>query len=143
MYGREIGMLSTDLNNEKTRANELINKIQDLEKTNELSSNILVDLAKEFDELKNNKNKLKEDNEYLDNLVNSFKDNDSELIQNIKNINNKVTRDQAKIRDMLNKVNDNINNLYQQIIDKENDFDPKLDKLNKLNGNIKKINNYI
>ena len=40
-------MLSTDLNNEKTRATELIDKIQDLEKTNELSSNILVDLAKE------------------------------------------------------------------------------------------------
>ena len=44
---------------------------------------------------------------------------------------------------MLNKVNDNINNLYKQIIDKENDFDAKLDKLNKLNDNIKKINNYI
>ena len=52
MYGREIGKLSTDLNNEKTKANELINKIQDLEKTNELSSNILVDLVKELDELK-------------------------------------------------------------------------------------------
>ena len=61
MYGREIGTLSTDLNNERTRANELINKIQDLEKTNELSSNILVDLAKELDELRNNENKLKED----------------------------------------------------------------------------------
>ena len=34
MYGREIGTLNTDLNNEKTRANKLINKIQDLEKTN-------------------------------------------------------------------------------------------------------------
>ena len=44
---------------------------------------------------------------------------------------------------MLNKVNDNINNLYKQIVDKENDFDAKLDKLNKLNDNIKKINNYI
>ena len=44
---------------------------------------------------------------------------------------------------MLNKVNDNINNLYKQIIDKENDFDAKLDKLNKLNDNVKKINNYI
>ena len=52
MYGREIGGLSTDLNKEKTRANELINKIQDLEKTNELPSNILVDLVKELDELK-------------------------------------------------------------------------------------------
>ena len=59
IYGREIGTLSTDLNNEKTRANELINKIQDLEKTNKLSSSIIVDLAKELDELKNNKNKLK------------------------------------------------------------------------------------
>ena len=143
VYEREIGMLSIDLNNEKTRANELINKIQDLEKTNELSSNILVDLAKELDELRNNESKLKEDNEYLDNLVNSLKDNNSELIQNIKNIDNEVTRDQAKIRDMLNKVNDNINNLYKQIIDKENDFDAKLDKLNKLNDNIKKVNNYI
>ena len=99
MYGKEMRTLSTDLNNEKTRANELINKIQDLEKTNELSSNILVDLAKELDELKNNKNKLKENNEYLDNLVNSLRDNNSELIQNIKNINNEVMRDQAKIRD--------------------------------------------
>ena len=63
------------------------------------------------------------------------------MIQNIKNINHEVTRDQAKIRDMLNKVNDNINNLYKQIIDKENDFEAKLDKLNKLNDNIKKINN--
>ena len=143
MYGREIGMLSTDLNNEKTRANELIDKIQDLEKTNELSSNILVDLAKELDELKNNKNKLKEDNEHLDNLVNNLRDNNSELIQNIKIINNEVTRDQAKICDMLNKVNDNINNLYKQIIGKENDFNTKLDKLNKLNDNIKKINNHI
>ena len=143
VYGREIGTLSTDLNNERTRANELINKIQDLEKTNELSSNFLVDLAKELDKLRNNENKFKEDNEYLDNLVNSFKDNNSDLIQNIKNINNKATRDQAKICDMLNKVNDNINNLYKQIIDKENDFDAKLDKLNKLNDNIKKINNYI
>ena len=143
MYGREIGTLSTDLNNEKTKANELINKIQDLEKINELSSNILIDLAKELDELKNNKNKLKEDNEYLDNLVNSLRDNNSELIQNVKNINNEVTRDQAKIRDMLNKVNDNINNLYKQIIDKENNFDTKLDKLNKSNDNIRKINNYI
>ena len=44
---------------------------------------------------------------------------------------------------MINKVNDNINNLYKQIIDKENDFDAKLDKLNKLDDNIKKINNYI
>ena len=44
---------------------------------------------------------------------------------------------------MLNKVNDNINNLYKQIVDKENDFDAKLDKLNKLNDNIKKMNNYI
>ena len=44
---------------------------------------------------------------------------------------------------MLNKVNDNINNLYKQIIDKENDFNTKLDKLNKLNDNIKKINSYI
>ena len=143
MYGREIGMLSTDLNNEKTRANELINKIQDLGKTNELSSSILVDLAKELDELNNNKNKLIEDNEYLDNLVNSLRDNNNELIQNIKNFNNEVTRDQAKIRDMPNKVNDNINNLYKQIIDKENVFDAKLDKLNKSNDNIKKINNYI
>ena len=49
VHGREIGTLSTDLNNEKTRANELINKIQDLEKTNELSSNILVHLAKELE----------------------------------------------------------------------------------------------
>ena len=130
MYGREIGTLSTDLNNEKTRPNKLINEIQDLEKTNELSSNILVNLAKELDELKNNKNKLKKHNEYLDNLVSSLRDNNSELIQNIKNINNEVTRDQAKIRDMLNKVNVNINNLYKQIIDKENDFDAKLDKLN-------------
>ena len=40
---------------------------------------------------------------------------------------------------MLNKVNENINNLYKQIIEKENDFDTKLDKLNKLNDNIKKI----
>ena len=39
---------------------------------------------------------LKEDNEHLDNLVNSLRDNNSELIQNIKNINNEVTRDQAK-----------------------------------------------
>ena len=143
MHAREIGTFSTDLNNEKTRANELINKIQDLEKTNELSSNILVDLAKELDELKNNKNKLKEDNEYLDNLVNSLRNNNSELIKNLKNINNESMRDQAKICGMLNKVNDNINNLYKQIIDKENDFDAKLDKLNKLNDNIKKINNYI
>ena len=52
VYGREIGTLSTDLNNERARANELINKIEDLEKTNELSSNILVDLAKELNELK-------------------------------------------------------------------------------------------
>ena len=143
VYGREIGTLSIDLNNEKTRANELINKIQDLEKTNELSSNVLVDLAKELDELRNNENKLKEDNEYLDNLVNSLKDNNSELIQSIKNVYNEATRDQAKICDMLNKVNDNMNNLYKQIIDKENDFGAKLDKLNKLNDNIKKINNYI
>ena len=143
MYGREIGTLSTDLNNEKTRSNELINKIQNLEKTNELSSNILVDLAKELGELKNIKNKLKEDNEYLDNLVNSLRDNNSELIRNIKDINNEATRDQAKIRNMLNKVNDNINNLYKPIVDKENDFDAKLDKLDKLNNNIKKINNYI
>ena len=128
VYGREVVTLSTDLNNERTRANELINKMQDLEKTNELSSNILADLSKELDELRNNENNLKEDNEYLDNLVNSFKDNNSELIQNIKNINNEATRNQAKIRDMLNKVNDNINNLYKQIIDKENDFDAKLDK---------------
>ena len=92
-YGREIGTLSTDLNNEKTRANELINKIQDLEKTNKLSSNILVDLAKELDELKNNKNNLKKDNEYLDNLVNNLRDNNSELIQNIKNVNNQVMTD--------------------------------------------------
>ena len=32
VYGREVGTLSIDLNNEKTRANKLINKIQDLEK---------------------------------------------------------------------------------------------------------------
>ena len=44
---------------------------------------------------------------------------------------------------MLNIVKDNINNLYKQIIDKKNDFDAKLDKLNKLNDNIKKVNNYI
>ena len=143
IYGKEIGKLSTDLNNEKTRTNELINKIQDLEKINEMFSNILVDLAKKLNELKNDKNKLKEDNEYLDNLVNSIRENNSELIRNIKNINNEVARDQAKIRDMLNKVNDNINNLYKQIVDKENDFDAKLDKLNKLNDNIKNINNYI
>ena len=138
MYGREIGTLSTDLNNERTRANNLINEIQDLAKTNELPSKILVDLAKKINELKNDTNKLKEDNEYLDNLANSLRDNKNELIQNIKNINNEVMRDQAKIRDMLNKVNDNINNLYIQIIDKENDFDAKLDNLNKLNDNIKK-----
>ena len=42
MYVRKIGTLSTDVNNERTRANELINEIQDLEKTNELSSNILI-----------------------------------------------------------------------------------------------------
>ena len=65
VYGAEIGTLSTDLNNERTRANELINKIQDLGKTNELSSNILVDFAKELDELRNNENMLKEDNKYL------------------------------------------------------------------------------
>ena len=143
MYGREIGTLSTDRKNEKTRPNELINEIKDLEKTNELSSSILVDLAKELDELKNNKNKLKEDNEYLDNFVNTLRENNNKLIQNIKNINNEVGRDQSKLYDMLNKFNDNINNLYKQIIDKENDFNAKLDKLNKLNDNIKKINNYI
>ena len=65
------------------------------------------------------------------------------MIQNVKNINNEATRDQAKICDMPNKVNDNINYLYKQIIDKENYFDVKLDKLNKLNDNFKKINNYI
>ena len=139
IYGRKISTLSTDLNNERTRANELINKIQDLEKTKELSSNILVDLSEKLNELKNNKNKLKEDNKYLNNLVNNLRDNNSELIQNVKNINNEVTRDQAKIRDMLNKVNDNINNLYKEIVDKENDFDAKLDRLNKLNDNIKEI----
>ena len=32
VYWREVGTLSIDLNNEKTRANKLINKIQDLEK---------------------------------------------------------------------------------------------------------------
>ena len=143
MYGREIGTLSTDFNNERTRANELINKIEDLEKNNELSGNILVDLAQELNELKSNKNKLKEDNKYVNNLISSLRDYNSELIQIIKKINNEVMRDQAKICDMLNKVNDNINNLYKQIIDKENDFDTKLDKLNKLNDNIKKINNYI
>ena len=84
MYRREIGKLSTDLNNERTIANKLINEIKDFEKTNELSSNILVDLAKKLNELKNDKNKLKEDNEYLDNLGNSLRDNNSELIQNIK-----------------------------------------------------------
>ena len=48
MYGREIGTLSTDLNNEGTRANGLINKIEDLEKKNELPGNILVDLSQEL-----------------------------------------------------------------------------------------------
>ena len=51
MYGREIDTLSTDLNNERTRANELINEIEDLEKNNELSRNILVDLAQELNKL--------------------------------------------------------------------------------------------
>ena len=102
IYGRNIGTLSTDLNNERTRANELLNKIEDLEKTNELSSKTLVDLSEKLRKLKNNKNKLKEDNKYLNNLVNNLRDNNSELIQNIKNINNEGTGDQAKIRDMLN-----------------------------------------
>ena len=55
IYGRKIGTLSTDLNNERARGNELINKIQDLEKTKELSSNILVDLSENLNELKKKK----------------------------------------------------------------------------------------
>ena len=69
----------------------MINKIENLEKTNELSSNILVDLAKELSEFKNNKNKLKEDNEYLNNLANNLRGNNSEFIKNIKNIDNEAT----------------------------------------------------
>ena len=143
MYVRKIGKLSTDLNNERIRANELINEIQELEKTNELSSNILVDLSEKLDELKNNETKLKADNKYLNYLISSIRTNNGELIIKINKINNEVTEDQAKICDMLNKFNNNINNLYKQTVDKENDFDAKLDKLNKLNDNIEKINNYI
>ena len=143
IYGREVGNLTTDLNNERIRINKLRNEIQDLEDTQETFVEIINRLHGEINELKNSKTTLKKENDYLNNLIVSTRLRNSELISDIKKINDSVTRDQAKIHDMLNKFKDdietNIDNLYKSFMDKKNDFDARL---NRLDDNIKKINDY-
>ena len=104
IYGREIGNLTTDLNNERIRINELRNEIQDLENAQETFIEIINRLHGEINELKNSKTTLKKDNDYL-------KDD----------------------------IETNIDNLYKKFMDKKNDFDARL---NRLDDNIKKINDY-
>ena len=82
IYGREIGNLTTDLNNERIRINELRNEIQDLENAQETFIEIINRLHGEINELKNSKTTLKKDNDYLkddietniDNLYKKFMD---------------------------------------------------------------------
>ena len=70
--------------------------------------------------------------------------NSDYLIKEINNIENNVTKDEVKIRDVLNKFNDNIknnmHNLYKKVKYEENKWSAKLDKLN---NDAKKLNNYI
>ena len=55
-YGREIGDLNNTINDERIRTNELINKIQCLENTEEESSKTIYNLNNELYKLKNKKN---------------------------------------------------------------------------------------
>ena len=123
IYGREIGNLTTDLNNESIRINEFRNEIQDLENAQKTFVEIINRLHREINELKNSKTILKKDNDYLKNLISSAWVTNSELSKEIKEINDSVTRDQAKIHDMLNKFKDdietNIDNLYKKFMDKK------------------------
>ena len=52
-YGREIGNLNNTINGERIRTNELINKIQNLENTEEESSETISNLNNELYKLKN------------------------------------------------------------------------------------------
>ena len=123
IYGGEIGNLTTDLNNERIRINELRNEIQDLENTQEMFVEIIIRLHGEINELKDSKTTLKKDNDYLKNLISNTRFTNSELSNEIKEINDSVTRDQAKIHDMLNKFKDdietNIYNLYKKFMGKK------------------------
>ena len=47
-----------------------------------------------------------------------------------------------KIYNMLNKFKDNMNNFDKEVKDKEHNLKAKLDKLDKLNNNVKKLDNY-
>ena len=51
-YGREIGDLNNTINDERTRTNELINKIQHLENAEEESSEIIYNLNNKLYKLK-------------------------------------------------------------------------------------------
>ena len=121
--GREIGNLTTDLNNERIRINELRNEIQDLENAQKMLVEITNRLHREINELKNSKTTLKKDNGYLKNLISSTRVTNSELYKEIKEINDSVTRVKAKIHDMLNKFKDdmetNIDNLFKKFTDKK------------------------
>ena len=121
--GRERGNLTTDLNNERIRINELRNEIQDLENAQKMLVEITNRLHREINELKNSKTILKKDNGYLKNLISSTRVTNSELYKEIKEINDSVTRVKAKIHDMLNKFKDdmetNIDNLFKKFTDKK------------------------
>ena len=120
-YEREIGNLSTDLNNEKIKINELRNAIQNLENAQDLSSELIIDLSEKLNELRDRKTILEKDNKYLNTRFKVFRDENNELVKKINDIDD-ITRDEAKIHDTLDKFKDNretnMDNLYKKVTDK-------------------------
>ena len=143
-YGREVGNLNNNINDERTITNELINKIQYLEDAEEESLETIDELNNKLDKLKNEKFFLKDDNKKLKKSIDLIKKNNDYLIKENNDIQDKVTKDKFKIRDMLNKSNDNMknsmSNLYKEVKYEKNKWSAKLDKLN---NDVKKLNNYI
>ena len=59
IYGREIGKLNNTINDERIRANELRNEIQNLEDADKESLEIIDELHDKLDKLKNKKKYFK------------------------------------------------------------------------------------
>ena len=111
-YGREIANLNNTINGERIRTNELINKLQNLENTEEESSETIYNLNNELYKLKNKEKFLENDNEKLKESIDLIERNNNYLIEEYNEIQDKVKIDEVKIRDILNKFNDNmINNM--------------------------------
>ena len=81
IYGIEIGNLNNTINDKRIRANELRNRIQNLEYIEEESLEIIDELNNKLDKLKNKRKFLKNDNKKLKETIDLIERNNDYLIK--------------------------------------------------------------